>query len=176
MAAFCTALGVSCWFLRVSSSLPLQGFWLYFVPYTFLGLYRMFLLPVLSVHGFRPFVVACGPFGCWCAYGALRGLLCWQLSSALACGFLAFFFTSTFGHLVLRLKAVSRSSPPVGGFPGYWLSYAVLSGFLRCFPYMLLCLGFLCRLLFQRFVLPSGSVGRPCLGLTWFLCAVACLP
>ena len=127
MAAFCTALGVSCWFLRVSSSLPLQGFWLYFVPYTFLGLYRMFLLPVLSVHGFRPFVVACGPFGCWCAYGALRGLLCWQLSSALACEFLAFFFTSTFGHLVLRLKAVSRPSPPVGGVP--WLLALICGSF-----------------------------------------------
>ena len=59
---FCTALRASCWFLRVSSSLPLQGFWLYFIPYILLGLFRMFSLPVLSVHEFRPFV-ACGPLG-----------------------------------------------------------------------------------------------------------------
>ena len=46
-----------------------------------------------------------------------------------------------FRSLVLRLWAVSRPSPPVGGFPGSWLTCAVLSGFFQRIPFMLLRLG-----------------------------------
>lgn len=46
-----------------------------------------------------------------------------------------------FRSLVLRLWAVSRPSPPVGGFPDSWLTCAVLSGFFQRIPFMLLRLG-----------------------------------
>ena len=155
-------------------SLPLQGFWLYFVPYTVLGLYRISFCCQFSV--FMGYDLLLSLVSVWV-------LVCIRLPAGPAVlavlplpllRVLTFFLTYTFGHLSFGSGPFPVLRLPLGGslIPGLRVRFFLgfFSAFLSCF-----CAWVPCRLPFRRSVIPSGSCWTSVLlGSTGFLCAVAC--